>query len=354
MKTGLIVPANLKYSPYVNYYIDVLKKQNADYRLIVWDKTGTDENADMTYSFRTPDENRKKILAGHLLFARKCRQYIQKEHIDHLIVFTLAPLFFLGLRFLRRFSGKLIMDVRDDSPFRSRFPGRLNKIRSLAHTLVVSSPRFSLWFDGESFLCHNADMGMLEKYDDAFVREKAADPVRLVFAGMMIEEDVNIQAIQSLAGRKEFELVFIGRDNEGKEKIKRFVRENGIGNVSFEGEYRKEDIVDIYRSKADLVNILRQKTTVNRNALPNKLYDAVLSGIPLAVFSHNEAIADYVSRYHLGILLDEQGDIGNQLSEGIRMFDYGRYRDGRKEFLQLVRDDHAAFENRLVSFCLGE
>ena len=350
MKIGLIVPANLKYSPYVKYYTDILLAEGICYRIMVWDKTGTGENADYRFSFLTSDFDRKKIMLGHYLFAGQCKRFIRKEKIDHLIIFTVAPLYFLGYKFLKKYSGRLLIDIRDDSPFRRRFPNKLEKIAAISDTVVVSSPFYSEWVSTETFLCHNMDLSMAEKYREPYFVRKHAKPIAIVYAGMMIEEQINIKAIGALANNDSFKLVYIGRDNEGKEKIRKYVAEHVIHNVAFIGEYKKEDIIELYRNNADFVNILRDNTMINQNALPNKLYEAVVSGVPLLVYEHNTAIANYVSKYGLGILLNTQEDLEAQLKWKIKNFNYAKYQTGRQEFLQMVRDDYEAFRNRFIRF----
>lgn len=351
MVVGLVIPANMKYSPYVNYYIDILKSQNIDYRTMIWDKTGIREDAAMTFSFKTSDFNRKKILLGHYLFAQKCKNYIRKERIDQLIIFTIAPLFFLGYRFLKTYSGKIVMDIRDDSPFRRRYPDQLKKIGNLADAIVVSSPIYSEWFDQKSILCHNADLHILKKYRNVEIRRTTDYPLIIAFAGMMIEEEKNIEVIEALANSEKYQLVFIGRSNEGKEKIEQFVKNKNISNVSFQGEYRKEEIVDIYRNNADLINILRKNTVINCNALPNKFYDAVMSGIPVLVYDHNKAISNYVKKYNLGIVLSEKISLAEQLDVGIKEFDFEKYKEARLEFLTIVQNDYEVFKEQLREFC---
>ena len=350
MKIGLIVPANLKYSPYVKYYTDILHHEGVCFRTMVWDKTGTKEDADFIFSFASSDFDRKRIMLGHYLFSRQCKRFIRNEKIDHLIIFTIAPLYFLGYKYLKRFAGKIMMDIRDDSPFRRKFPKTLDKTAAIADTVVVSSPYYSEWVSSETFLCHNADLSLIEQYKKPFTRNSFSKPISIAYAGIMIEEQVNIRAVQSLANNKGFSFVYIGRDNEGKEKIEQYVAEHDIHNVSFMGEYKKKDIIDLYRKNADLVNILRENTLINRNALPNKLYEAVVSGVPIVVYEHNTAIADYVEKYGLGILLDEKDDLEEQLNKKTRDFDFEKYQAGRQAFLNLVLEDYGLFRERLVRF----
>ncbi len=354
MRIGLVVPSNIKYAPYVQYYTDVLTRENVDFQVMSWDKTGTKEPVDMAFTYKTSDFDRKRILIGHYLFAQKCRAYIKKEKIDSLIVFTIAPLFFLGYRFLAKFQQKLIIDIRDDSPFRTRFPQKLASTGELAAMVTVSSPYYAEWVKRETYLCHNADQSMIERYAAPYGKEKISIPASIVFAGIMNEEQANIDVNKALADTDSFNLALIGRDNEKKDIIKRYVQDHNIQNVSFEGEYRKDDIVDIYRNKADLINIFRANTIVNRNALPNKLYDAVLSGVPVAVYDHNIAIANYVKQYHLGIVLNEKGDLKEQLLRYAQAYDASAYRTGRDEFIRQVRKDYKRFEDKLTEFCRGK
>lgn len=347
MKIGLIVPANTNISPYIQYYITFFKQLNLDYKVIVWNKKGEEDSADYKYNFRTEDDKRLRILYGHAVFAQRCRYIIKKECIDHLVVFTIAPLFFLGKNYLSRF--KFIADIRDDSPFRRHFANYLRQISEKSFMTVVSSPRYAMWFS-KSILCHNANKTTLFeslKYNPSLANK---ENVRIVFAGILIEPDQNIKILEEMKNDDRFKFIFIGKDNAGKKKLKHYVAEHEIRNVEFLGEYQKSQIVGIYRETADLINIFREKSQINKDALPNKLYDAVMAGIPVAVFSHNEAITDYVNSYNLGIVLEDTGKIGESIREKYEKFDFEKYQKGRHDFLKLVLSDLERFEAMLSEF----
>ena len=48
---GLIVPGNLKYCPYVSYYIDLFKKNRIAFEIISWNKKALKENVDYSYYY---------------------------------------------------------------------------------------------------------------------------------------------------------------------------------------------------------------------------------------------------------------------------------------------------------------
>ena len=352
MKIALIIPINLKFAPYVQYYTRILDEKQIEYKIVLWDKRNIKEEADSIFRFHTSDFNRKRTFLGYILFIRHCKKYLRKEKFDKIIFFTIAPLFFMGQRFLKKYKGKYLLDIRDDSPFRRRFRKRFNEVCNNAESIVVSSPKFAEWVKTESTICHNVDMEMMTKYSDTYPTIGFNLPIVITFAGMMIEQNINIQIIKQLGNNPDYKFRFVGRPNLGMKEVENYSKDNNLENVVFEGEYKKEDIVDIYRADTDLINIFRENTLINKNALPNKLYDAILAGIPLVVFDHNEAIANYVRQYDLGIILtqEEMNDLGKEIKSRIKDFDYEKYKKGRQDFLSCVAKDMSVFKDVVCKF----
>jgi hypothetical protein len=42
---GIIVPANIKYAPYVQNYLKILKQRKINYKIMSWDRTGLEEKS---------------------------------------------------------------------------------------------------------------------------------------------------------------------------------------------------------------------------------------------------------------------------------------------------------------------
>lgn len=353
-KIAIIAPANLKFLPYVQNYINLLTDSAADVHVLSWDKRGLAE-PDVTYAYHfiTTDSNRKRMFCGHVLFAQKCRQYIKCNGITKLIILTVAPAFFLGENFLKKFSGRYILDVRDDSPLVRYSPKVFANICSMAKQIIVSSNKFNEWIPTETLLCHNADIMQVEQGLNQPAKQNYTEPISIAYAGMMIEGKVNIEMLKHMGKDRRFAFWFIGRPNNQTEDIKRFTESKGLQNVRFQGTYNKDDIYDIYRERADLVNIIRAKTVVNRNALPNKLYDAVIAGVPVVVFDHNEAIAEYVAKYNLGLVVEENMEtLADTIVQKMKDFDYTAFTEGRKAFLERVLTDLNLFVKSILTFVM--
>lgn len=348
-KICIIAPANLKYVPYYKYYTDVLDDAGYSYDIISWNRAGIKENVAYSLDYLADDFDRKRMLWGYLRFGHFCRKVISKQKYERIIFLTAAPAFFCGPFLLRSYEKKYLLDIRDYSPIVNRLPTSFNNICQKANKIVVSSPSFNSWIKAPTIICHNADIGQINGFSSLNAKQSLSETHwRIVFAGIMIEPDMNIRVLGQYKNDKRVSFSFIGRDIEGKQQIVDFVKANNITNVSFEGAYKKEDIVSIYRDKADFVNIFRANTIINKNALPNKLYDAVISGVPVVVFDHNEAIVSYVKMYNLGIVMKEEQIC--DLPELMKSFDFHAYSNGRKKFLAQVIDDMASFKEQLLSF----
>ena len=347
-KICLIAPANLKYVPYVQYFLDILDECDCQYDIIQWNKAGIDEPVKYRMNYRVNDSNRFRMLRGYLKFGHFCRKIIKKEQYNKIIFFTIAPMFFCGANLTKRFRNRFIIDIRDASPLTKVFPKRFKKMLDRAFLISSSSMMFSSWVNKDMLMSHNVDINQLINHLNDNITFRTGDEKKIVFAGMMIEEEANLQVIKHFKDNPNISFLFVGRDNSGKQKIIDFVRENNIKNVEFEGTYNKDDIVKIYRNNADFVNIFRQESEVNRNALPNKFYDAVISGVPLLVYNHNEAIAGLTKKHNLGIVLKEE-ELSN-LEALIKQFDYEKYIKGRMAFLNKIIEDYSTFKEHIKRF----
>ena len=349
---AVIAPANLKYVPYIQNYLNILKTTGVRVHVLSWDKQDLSEpEADLAWHHTVLDSQRLKMLLGHSRFAGKCRSYIRRHKITKLIILTAAPAFFLGVGFLKKYSGRYLLDIRDDSPLVRRFPKTFARICSMAAQVVSSSPKFNEWIPVETLLCHNVDVSQVKTRLNDMPKQQCGNPISLVFAGMLNEGKINLEMLRHMGSDPRFLFAFFGSECPGKDAIRQFAREQNMENILFRGTYNKDEIYDIYREHADLVNIIRAKNTVNRNALPNKLYDAVLAGVPVVVFGHNEAVAAYVRQYSLGLVLEENMvTLADTIAEHMAAFNYHDYYHGRLAFLNQVLADMQQFQMMLESF----
>ncbi len=350
---GLIVPANVKYAPYVQYYVSELEKNGVQYEVITWDRLGLNEDVAYSYKFKTEDKNRKRVLFGYLGFARFVKRVVKKRKYRKLIVFTVAGAFFTRSILNGKYKNKFIFDIRDDSPIARKLPKMLSKLCYSAYRVVASSQNFKKWLPVEPIIGHNADKDMVKEHYADLCENKVNSDCSIVFAGMLVEGKINVELVREFESDQNVKFGFIGKDNDAKEELKKVCSDENIKNVFFQGVYDKKEIVDIYRNQADYVNIIRRKSEVNKNAVPNKLYDAIISGKPVIVLRHNQAIVRYVEKYNLGVVIDkvEREHLLSKIKEyQENVLSGDGFSVGRKEFLDAVLYEISQFENLVKEF----
>ena len=351
---GMIVPANLKFCPYVSYYTDLYKKNNIPYEIISWNKANISEDVDYSMNFSVKDENFIMRLIGYVAFSRFIKRICKKNRYDGLLIFTIAPAIVISSLLKKEYQNRYYLDVRDDTFLRKLMKKTTTQVINGACNISSSSKEFDSWISRETTLSHNADIHQIkpavQSSENSVKTSCNTHPTRIMCAGMMIEEDINIELLDKLKNNEEFSFLYYGSENDGKRKIIDFCQKNNIQNVYFFGTYKKEDIYSIYQNNADWCNIIRADTVVNRNALPNKLYDSIIAGTPVIVLAHNKAVCDYVKKYNLGIVFDDLDDLSKNFTEKSRSFDFSLFSKGRTDFLQQVLNDSEKFTERIMSW----
>lgn len=349
-KVGIVSTCNLKYAPYIRLYTSILDRLSMEYDLITWDKCNLEEDVAYAYHGKKNDGDKVKTFFQYIGFGRFLDKILYENKYSRLIVCNPAPLLFIRSRTLKLYKKKFIWDIRDDTPIRKVFKTKFDRIRRCAAMVVTSSRRYDEWIGEPTVLSHNADRKMIVDSLSYVPQKKQHEEICVINAGKMIEEDENIGVLKILGNNSQYKFVYYGSEVPGKIKLMNYCRDSGLSNVEFFGTYDKNEIVDIYRTKGDLINILRANTIINRDALPNKLYEAVMAGVPLVVFNHNTVISEYTKKYNLGIVLHSESELtllGNKLSE----FDFEAYRIGRVGFLTEIQNDIDVFEKQVEKFC---
>lgn len=352
-KICIVTSCNLKYAPYVKLYTDVLDLAGIKYDLVTWNKYNLDESVTYSYNRKKDDASKFKTFFQYIGFGRFLDKILQRNRYDRLIICNPAPLIFVSNRTLNLYNKRFIWDIRDDTPIRKLFKNRFQKIRHMATCVVTSSRRYEEWIGGPTILSHNAQKDMIQKYYDFEPVEEIKPIISIINAGKMIEDQENIEILKILGNAAEYQFVYYGNDVPGKVALMEYCSEHGIENIEFHGAYNKDEIIDIYRTKGSLINILRANTAINRDALPNKLYEAAIAAVPFVVYEHNSVIVEYAKKYNLGIILCGRDEL-TSIAERLRTFDYQKYNKGRKAFLDHILSEIDVFEKTVFTFVCGE
>ena len=338
--------------PYIRYYEEMLLRQNIDYDIVLWNRSGLPVSLPNAYVFSAKDCRSKvgKIIP-FLRWRRFVLELISKKQYDRLIILTTMPAILLSDLLLKRYSGKFWLDIRDftyeNVPF---YKNMVWKLVQSAASVSISSPAFSIFLPNSEniLLTHNiSNTGWATEHCQQDMRQR---PLCIGFVGGIQFEMQNRYLLRQFANNQKYSFKYIGKVHPGC-NLKRFCQENRIKNVQFLPAFSNDQKPEIYKS-IDLINcVYGSDNQVSKLLLPNRLYDCVLFKKPIMV-SKGTYLAEIVSKYSLGIAIDvERENVVEKLEEYLSNFSQQEFERGCRKFLSEIEKDMEKFAEALLRFC---
>ncbi len=186
----------------------------------------------------------------------------------------------------------------------------VTKLVSQADGLVLTSPYFFSEYYRERLSIRESDVFCFEnlppKSAFANFQKNASDKLVIGFVGA-IRYDDTLRTLFNAAKQEENLRVVVAGDGPVRGDLERETK--GIDNVFFTGPYNyTEEIANIYSQIQLVYSVYNPKTVVERLALPNKLYEAIVCEIPILV-AKGTCLEEYVKSLGVGISV-EPNDVG--------------------------------------------
>jgi hypothetical protein len=351
VKVALIIPNNSFKAPYLQNYKGILADHGIDFYVIAWNRSNRDEPEVISFN-RSPSSFPYLKFWDFLLFSKFVKKVLQDGQYNRVIIFSIQLSIFL-FPYLRKTRLPFVLDIRDYSPLVPYFRKRLSRIVEAASFTVLSSTGFQKWLpkNPSYVLNHNVNKNLLCNVGEGNINPKGyfnQDKIRIDTIGQIRDFQTNASFIRALNDRDKFVIRFIGH-GPASEALRELVNEQGIGNVEFSGPYRKEEEGNLLE-KADFLNILVDRENINgATLLTNRLYLSALYGIPCIVFK-NTAQSEFVEKYKLGIIVDNLGNLADQIIDYKNSFDRDQFLEGCSAFLGKVSKENQHFESKLLQF----
>lgn len=348
-KVALIVPAEPEKAPYLHYYVSLLKKNNIDYDLIAWNRSGNcrseDEHMIMFMQKSLEGINVLRRFIAYKGFCHFVAERLRIVNYDLVIVHTIFPAVMLQKILLKEYKQKFVLDIRDRGAFYPCLKLFLRQIVKYSAFNVISSPGFRCWLPKAQFyLSHNVgpvSITNLEKIGVDLFNEKV---IRILSIGQIRFYDANKYMIDELANDSHYYLHYAGVGPDA-ERLKKYCSANKINNVWFSGRYQKS-MESAILSDCDFVNIIFPKRKGTLSAMPNRFYGAVIHRKPVLVTA-GSVQAEYVKKYGLGIVVNEKEHLKTQIENYIANFDGTLFENGCMSFLEEIQNDITNFERKL-------
>lgn len=277
MKVGIIAANNIRYSPYIFFYTDLLDRSEIAYELIIPDRNRVEDPFPGKVHVLNWDP-RQKTAVNYALYARAVTKVIRRQQYDALIVLTSVNAAYLGLWLKKHYAGRYLVDIRDYT-HENIPPYFWLQTVAVRNSLmnVISSRRFTSFLPRADYhVCHNFTQ------PDSRTPEfsKASDPISIGYVGALSYADQCRALMDLVAADSRFRLDFYGTGPE-EDALTEYAQTLNSNAIRFHGAYKPSEKAAILDRVDILFNAYGNGCPLLDCALSNKLYDALVYRKPI-------------------------------------------------------------------------
>lgn len=279
MRIGIIAANNIRYSPYVFFYTDILKKSGIEYELIYPDRNALGESFDGV-SHTLPWNRKLPTFLNYALYSNAVIKVIKQRKYDALIVLTSVNAAYLSMWLKRNYAKRYIVDIRDYSHENIPPYFYLESV-AVRNSLmnVISSAKFAEFLPKADYsVCHNMNQTEAERADYSFCKAKGI--IRIGYVGALSYIDQCNRLMKLVAADERFILDYYG-SSVSEPVLKAYAQELGCDRIRFHGAYSANEKPAIIQNVDILFNAYGNGIPLLDYALSNKLYDALIHQRPI-------------------------------------------------------------------------
>ena len=353
MKIGIIAANNIRFSPYINYYTNILDEIGVNYELVFPNRSNVKDSYAGDYK-ELAWKKYKLTALSYVEYVKKVKKVVSASKYDFLVILTGNNAAFLANWLRKNYKGKYIVDIRDYTHENLIPYFWLEKIAVTNSRMnVISSSKFKDFLPKSTYYtCHNVSSDVLPMSP-----AKAVDHInkmKLVIGyigkGGYIDQLKNL--CELVKGDKRFEVHIYGLEHIPIQ-LQEYA---GLERFRFFGRFLPEEKTSIIQSIDILFNIYGYGMPLLDYALSNKLYDAFVYKKPILT-SPNTYMSEMAGP--LGFDVDFEKDVAilDRLYEWYKNQDnveIDRYSSSILELIKKENDDTRAKVIECVTSSLGE
>lgn len=315
-------------------------------KVIAWDRKSIyNKKLDNYYVYSSNEGYGKKIkkLLGMIKYYIFVKKIILKEKFDIIVVSQWDML--LLVYFLKKKNVKLIYDNIDMPSNANRLIGYiLKKIEILCLKkvdMMIYASRFFKenysFFKGKTYILEN--LPMLKNYQN-LPKQLDSYYINIGFVGTIRYFDT-LKNLLNMTKSNKYIKVSIWGDGPDLDKVKKYIDNNKLVNVSLFGKYDYKDIEKIY-TKLDYIWAAYPNKDENvKYAISNKFFESLLYVTP-GIFSDNTKLGELVQKNQLGITIDPY----QEFKVGLTNIAIGNFNSKKSKYLDNIlkyRNDNSLF-----------
>lgn len=346
---GIVCAAQIELSPFVKKYTDIFDRENVEYEIIHWDRSGEEtKRPENVYTYTGTlsryVSNFKKLLP-FLGFSKFARKIIKARKYEKLVVLTTQTAVLIPLTILRKYKKRYFFDYRDTSyEYIGLYKKLVCKFADNAFAMCISSPGFKEYITTKTpmVIAHNFRTKNIASRSLEY-KKRESGKIRLGYIGVLREYEYLKKIITQFGDDSRFEFAIHGSGDD-VDRLKEFASQ--YNNIFVCGAYKeseKNDIVDSF----DMICYNYPTSFVNYPALANKFYDGIIRKKPM--FANSATFSGkLVCENGLGISLDEnESDIADKIYDYYTSLDENKFLQNCEEYLSKVLEDEKKYTDTI-------
>lgn len=353
MKACIIAFANLRVTPYINNYIDLMKKNNIDFDIILWNRELAEEkeiDGCTIYSYNKRQDETRNLLVKvipMLSYGAFVKKVLRKNKYDTVIVLTslLGVLLesYLSKKYLKRY----IFDIRDYSYEHIKwYYNKMDSLMKNSALNVISSKEFMTFLPKRKYrVIHNCNFEEIPQ--NAFKKKTGA--LRIEFVGVIRYFSECKKLLDKIKNNNRFIFSFHGSGSDA-EKIQNYCIDEDIKNVEFHGRYSPSEKAEIIEHSDFIFNAYGNDRIEIRYALSNKYYDSIYYKKPLIV-NPDTTMAE--ASKGIAFECDYEGDTASKLLKWYDDIDENEFNRICEDYLKKAIEENKETEKEILRVLLN-
>lgn len=346
---GIIYCSDLNRAPFIQKYIDIMNKCDCEYRIILWDRSGTRNEypASCIVYDKVSDlyDKKCKKLLPFIGFSRFVRNVINNYKFRKLIVLTTFSAIVILPLLYSKYKNRFIFDFRDLSYERLfAFRCLVKGIAKKSYFTCVSSPQFKVFVGSNTVISHNFKYSDLKntKKEEFNVHEQ----INLLHIGISRGDEYNKKIIDVFGGDDRFTVTIAGSGNNTENVLNAAQHHSNIHVFGHYDNSQKSSFIE----RCDALLYYYPCSFNNNTALANKYYDGLIYTKPL-IGNENTYSGRRIVKKGIGFSINiEKEDVSTEIYNYLTNLNYKEYYSCVKSELDLILSEDKEYLKKIEEF----
>lgn len=274
-RIGIIAANNIRVSPYVYFYTDLLDENKIEYEIIYPQRGDIADNVKVTTHVIEWDA-KKRDIQNYLHFRNRVIQLLTKEKYDKIVVLTTINAVLFGTWLKKHYKDRYIIDIRDFTHEDNKLYFMIEQ-SAIKHSLlnVISSAKFKSFLpENEYTECFNVNT-QLENNSSVFHKKRSGQLI-IGYVGTLTYVEQCKALMRLVKNDERFCFHFYG-SSKNEQQLRDYAVTLGCDRICFFGAYQPEEKNIIIKQVDILFNVYGNHSPMLTCALSNKLTDAAVN-----------------------------------------------------------------------------